>query len=417
MSTGLVVVLLVLLALVFLERQVAQCKIEEMKARLPRLALETASITVLWIDAEGRLIYGNLRALDRLGYASEELRSKTLADVDPGLSPDRWRGHWQTLARDGSVCFEAQQRCGDGSIRPVGVSAHLLDTGDRRYACAFLQDLAARKKDRAELIRARELAASAKTANDAKSMFLANVSHELRTPLTSIIGFSEILLQERFGALGSPEYRQFAESIRESGGDLLSLINDILDISKIEAGRVNLCEEDAQLAHLAQACLRLIGQRAGDAGLAIFDRVPRDLPRVCVDVRLVKQVLLNLLSNAIKFTPEGGSITLAAGRDVGGGLWFSVQDTGIGIARQHHDLVFEPFEQVENIWSRRYPGTGLGLPIAKKIVELHGGGIVLESELAEGTKITLRLPTSRIIGPQVPVQAEAPASETAGLGR
>ena len=404
MSTGLVAVLLVLLALVFLERQAAQRKTEQAKARLPQLALENAGIAVLWIDAEGRLIYGNRRALDSLGYVSEELRSKTVADVDPGLSPERWRAHWQDLARDASVRFEASQRCGDGSVLPVEVSANLVDDGGRCYACAFLRDLAAWKKDRAELLRARELAASAKTANDAKSMFLANVSHELRTPLTSIIGFSEVLLQERYGALGSPEYRQFAESIRESGGDLLSLINDILDISKIEAGRVDLCEEDAELAHVVQACLRLIGQRARDAGLAILDQVSSDLPRVCVDLRLFKQVLLNLLSNAIKFTPEGGSITLDAGGDTDGGLWFSVQDTGIGIARQHHELVFEPFEQVENIWSRRYSGTGLGLPIAKKIIELHGGGIGLESQLAEGTKVTLRLPASRILGSRGPAQ-------------
>ncbi len=417
MSTGLVAVLLVLLASVLLERQVAQRKTEAAKARLPQLALETAEIAVLWIDAEGRLIYANRSALDSLGYGSDDLRAKTVFDVDRELTPEGWRAHWQTLARDGSVRFEASRRCGDGSTLPVDVSANLVETGDRRYACAFLQDLAARKKDQAELLRARQLAASAKTANDAKSMFLANVSHELRTPLTSIIGFSEILLQERFGALGSPEYRQFAESIRESGGDLLSLINDILDISKIEAGRMDLCEEDAELAHVVQACLRLIGQRARDAGLTVLDQVPSDLPRVCVDVRLVKQVLLNLLSNAIKFTPEGGSVTLAAGRDAGGGLWLSVQDTGIGIARQHHDLVFEAFEQVENIWSRRYPGTGLGLPIAKKIVELHGGGIVLESELGEGTKITLRLPASRILGARGPVQPEAAAPETGDFRR
>jgi PAS domain S-box-containing protein len=417
MSTGLVAVLLVLLAVVFLERQAAQRKTAETKARLPQLALENATIAVLWIDAEGRLIYGNRRALASLGYQGDELLSKTTADVDPELSPEGWRAHWQALARDGSVCFEVKQRCGDGSILPVDVSASLVDAGDRRYACAFLRDLTAWKRAQAELHRVRELAASAKTANDTKSMFLANVSHELRTPLTSIIGFSEVLLQERYGVLGSPQYRQFAESIRESGGDLLSLINDILDISKIEAGRLELCEEDAELAHVVQACLRLIGQRAQDAGLAILDQVPSDLPRVCVDVRLVKQVLLNFLSNAIKFTPEGGSITLAAGRDVDGGLWLSVQDTGIGIARQHHELVFEPFEQVENIWSRRYSGTGLGLPIAKKIVELHDGGVDLESELAEGTKVTLRLPATRILRAQGPVQLGTAVPKTVDILR
>ncbi len=411
MSSGLVAVLLVLLAVVFLERQAAQRKAARLRVQLQQLALETAAIAVLWIDAEGRLLYANRRACDSLGFEPKELGSKTVTDVDPGLSAERWRARWRSLTRDGALSFEASQRCRNGSLLPVEVSANLVESDAGRYACAFLHSLAARKSAEAELLRAKELAASAKTANDAKSMFLANVSHELRTPLTSIIGFSEVLLQERYGALGSREYRQFAESIRESGGDLLGLINDILDISKIEAGRMELCEEDAKLAHVIRACLRLIGQRAEDAGLAILDEVPADLPRICVDVRLLKQILLNLLSNAIKFTPEGGSITLAAGRDLDGGLWLSVQDTGIGIARQHHQLVFEPFEQVDNIRSRHYPGTGLGLPIAKKIIELHGGEVGLESELAEGTKITLRLPASRVLGAPGPAGIAARGSD------
>ena len=400
MSTGLVAVLLVLLAVVFLERQAARRKTAKWAAQLPRLALENAAIAVLWIDDEGRLLYANRRACDSLGFDREALPSKTVADVDPELGGELWRMRWQALSQDGALSFEANQRCQDGSTRPVEVSANLVEADGGRYACAFLHSVAALKSAEAALLKAEERAASARTANDAKSMFLANVSHELRTPLTSIIGFSEVLLQERYGSLGSREYREFAESIRESGGDLLGLINDILDISKIEAGRMELCEEDAEPAHVVRACLRLIGQRARDAGLAVRDEVPSDLPRICADVRLLKQILLNLLSNAIKFTPEGGSITLTAGRDLGGGLWLSVQDTGIGIARQHHQLVFEPFEQVDSIRSRRYPGTGLGLPIARKIVELHGGELDLESALAEGTKVTLRLPAARVLGAQ-----------------
>ena len=395
MSSGLAAVLLLLLAVLFLERRAAARKAAE---KAVQLALEPAAAAVLWIDAEGRLLYANRRARDSLGFDRKELHAKTVADVDPGLDAERWLARWRALIEEGALCFEANQRCPDGAVRPVEVSANLVEANGRRYACAFLRSLAAWKAAEAELLEARALAASAMTASDAKSMFLANVSHELRTPLTSIIGFSEVLLQERYGSLGSREYREFAESIRESCGDLLGLINDILDISKVEAGRMELCEEDAEPSHVVGACLRLMGQRAQDAGLAILNRVPSDLPRICVDVRLLKQVLLNLLSNAIKFTPEGGSITLAAGRSLDGGLWLSVQDTGIGIARQHHELIFEPFEQVENIMSRRYPGTGLGLPIAKKLIELHGGTVELESELAEGTEITLRLPTGRVLG-------------------
>ena len=419
MSTGLVAVLPVLLAVLVLmlvlvlvlalalvrERQVARRR----AAELPQLALENAAVAVLWIDARGRLLYANRRACDSLGYARDELRSRTLRDVDPALDAAGWRAQWLTLERQGAVRFEAEPRCRDGARLPVEVSAHLVAGAARPYACAFLSSLAAWKSVEAELRRAKALAASARTANDAKSRFLANVSHELRTPLTSIIGFSEVLLQERYGPLGSGEYRQFAESIRESGGDLLGLINDVLDISKIEAGRMALCEEDADLAHMVGACLRLIGQRARDAGLAVEDRVPADLPRICVDVRLLKQVVLNLLSNAIKFTPEGGSVSLAAGRDRDGGLWLSVQDTRIGIAPQHHALVFEPFEQVDSARSRRYPGTGLGLPIARKLVELHGGAVELDSALAEGTRITLRLPAARVL--ELPGVAPPTASD------
>jgi len=254
---------------------------------------------------------------------------------------------------------------------------------------------------------AREMVRLANSANDAKSMFLANVSHELRTPLTSIIGFSEILLDERMGPLGAPAYHEYAESIRDSGNDLLGLINVIPDISKIEAGRMDLHEDEEELTHIVGACLRLVRHRAQEAGLEIVNRVPEDLPLLFADVRALKQVLLNLLSNAIKFTPEGGSITLSAGLGAKGELWLSVQDTGIGIAVQHQTLVFEPFEQVESVASRRYRGTGLGLPIARKLVQLHGGEMLLESALAEGTKVTMILPDERVLAERL---ARAPGS-------
>ena len=153
-----------------------------------------------------------------------------------------------------------------------------------------------------------------------------------------------------------------------------------------------------------------MGHRAQEAGLEIVNQVPEDLPRLFADVRALKQVLLNLLSNAIKFTPEGGSITLSAGLGAKGELWLSVQDTGIGIAVQHQTLVFEPFEQVESVASRRYRGTGLGLPIARKLVQLHGGEMLLESALAEGTKVTMILPDERVL-------AEDPSRDTNGNAR
>lgn len=365
--------------------------------RLSQRSLENAAVAAFWVSADGELLYANRCACEALGYDCAELLSRTIFDIDPAFSLDRWRRHWQDLREAGSLRFESSHRHRDGRESAVEVCASYIPSGARAYACCFARDITAWRRAESELRTAREMVRLANSANDAKSMFLANVSHELRTPLTSIIGFSEILLNERMGPLGAPAYHEYAESIRDSGNDLLGLINDILDISKIEAGRMELHEDEEELTHIVGACLRLVGQRARDAGLEIVNLVPEDLPRLFADVRSLKQVLLNLLSNAIKFTPEGGSITLSAGLGARGELWLSVQDTGIGIAVQHQTLVFEPFEQVENVASRRYRGTGLGLPIAKKLVQLHGGDMILESALAEGTKVTMILPDDRVL--------------------
>lgn len=406
--------LLLVIAVCLVERLARQREAAETEVRMPQFALDSAAIAVFWIGAEGQLLYANRWARETLGYEEAELLTKSIHDIAPDVPREAWRRHWGGLKPGGARFLETSFRCRDGTLLPVDVrTSHLASAGEAR-ACVFARDITRRKRAEAEVRAAREAAQLADSANDAKSVFLANVSHELRTPLTSIIGFAEILQEERFGPLGNRDYRDYAANIRESGTDLLGLINDILDISKIEAGRMELSEEDSELGHVVAGSLRLIGQRAQEAGLEIIDRVPAGLPAICADVRALKQVLLNLLSNAIKFTPAGGSITLTAGLDLDGSLWLSVQDTGIGIARQHQHLVFEPFEQVENTRTHRYPGTGLGLPIASKLVRLHGGDLELESELAEGTKVTLRLPGSRVLGrdgrPQSPEASAGPGA-------
>ncbi len=394
----LVVGLCVLAGALLLRSRGAGRRVAVPAPRLLQFSLENATVAAFWIDPQGALLYANRRACVGLGYDREALLGKTIFDIDPALSLDRWRRHWQSLRESGSGRFETSHRHKDGREIAVEVSANYIEHGGRAYACAFARDVTARKRVEAELQAAKEMVQLAKSANDAKSLFLANVSHELRTPLTSIIGFSEILLDERMGPLGAPAYREYAESIRDSGNDLLGLINDTLDISKIEARRMELHQNEEELGHIVGACLRLVGHGAQEAGIGIVNQIPENLPRLFVDVRALKQVLLNLLSNAIKFTPEGGSITLSAGLGAKGELWLSVQDTGIGIAAQHQALVFEPFEQVENVASRRYRGTGLGLPISKKLVQLHGGDMLLESALGEGTKVTLILPEDRVFG-------------------
>jgi signal transduction histidine kinase len=245
--------------------------------------------------------------------------------------------------------------------------------------------------------RAAEQQQTAETASAAKSQFLANISHELRTPLNAILGFSEIMKSEMFGPLGSPQYRGYAADIHDSGSHLLTVINDILDLSKIEAGKFELNEEDCDLARLVRDAVRFVAERAASAGLGLQQRLPAALPPVRADGRLIKQILLNLLSNAIKFTPAGGLVTVAVEVDRASDLALTVADTGIGIAADQLERVLQPFTQVENTLTRTHAGTGLGLPLCKSLAELHGGRLVLESAPRRGTVVTIVIPRDRVL--------------------
>ena len=246
----------------------------------------------------------------------------------------------------------------------------------------------------------------AERANHAKSAFLANMSHELRTPLNAIIGFSEIMEKGLFGPLGNPQYKEYAEDIRRSASHLLSIISDILDLSKIEAGRMELHEEMIDLAYVVNSCLTIVKEAAADAGLALRTRLPDDLPPIFADKRSVRQILLNLLSNSVKFTPEGGSVTVEAQLEPSGGLALVVRDTGIGMTAEGIEIVLQPFGQIESAHTRTHNGTGLGLPISKSLAEMHGGSMTVESEVGKGTSITLRFPAARI-GSRALFDAEA----------
>ena len=237
----------------------------------------------------------------------------------------------------------------------------------------------------------------ADTANRTKSEFLANMSHELRTPLNAILGFSEILGQELYGPLGNKKYQEYASDIHESGRHLLDLINDILDLSKVESGATRLDEEIAEVYGLVAAVATLVKERAHRGGVDFVFDLPDELPSLRVDIRKLKQVLVNLLSNAIKFTDPGGRVVLRVWFRHDSGYVFQVNDTGIGIALEDIPRALSPFQQIESRDGRIYEGTGLGLPLSKSLVEMHAGSLDLQSQLGVGTTVTVRLPPDRIV--------------------
>ncbi|HML10274.1 MAG TPA: ATP-binding protein [Stellaceae bacterium] len=249
-------------------------------------------------------------------------------------------------------------------------------------------------------IRERERARdAAEAANRAKSDFLANMSHELRTPLNAIIGFSEMMKQEVLGAVGNEQYRSYVTDIHASGTHLLQIINDILDLSKAEAGKIDLSEDVFDLRDIMRSVRQLTVGRVNAASLTLTIELADNLPPISGDERKTKQVLLNLITNSVKFTPAGGALTVTARWDVAQGVAITVADTGVGIPEEDLERVLKPFEQVDSSLSRQHQGTGLGLPLVKAIMEMHGGRFELSSELGVGTRATVIFPPQRVLAP------------------
>jgi two-component system cell cycle sensor histidine kinase PleC len=237
--------------------------------------------------------------------------------------------------------------------------------------------------------------AQAEQASQAKSSFLAHVSHELRTPLNAIMGFSEVISREMFGAVGNERYSAYARDIHTSGGLLLSMISDILDLSKAEAGRMELYETHVDLAATASEAMRMLIDRARQAGVALCTDIPSGLPALRADERKIIQIFMNLISNAVKFTPQGGMVVVAAQIGAEGGLRLSVRDSGIGMSAQEIERALQPFGQIDNLYNKKHVGTGLGLPLVRSIAELHDGALEIESEPGKGTTVTVFFPPAR----------------------
>ena len=260
----------------------------------------------------------------------------------------------------------------------------------------------------------------AEEANLAKSRFLATMSHELRTPLNAILGFSEVMKSELFGVHTVPAYREYSNDIHTSGRHLLMLINEILDLSRVEAGRYELKEESVSLAHIVEDCHHLLSLRAKKRDIIVNEAIEADLPRIWADERAVRQVTLNLLTNAIKFTPQAGSITVKVGWTATGGQYLSIRDTGPGIPEEEIPVVMSSFGRGTLAQKNAEEGSGLGLPIVKGLIELHGGSFTLKSKVREGTEVIVVFPPERVMDalPQYPEESEpAPVPEKRARSR
>jgi len=319
-------------------------------------------------------------------------------EIHKAIHPEDLPGLLQTIGRavQNRTTFQAQFRAiARGELRHMITQGRVEEgpDGTPKALIGITQDITEQVNDKLALLEAKDMA---EAANRAKSDFLASMSHELRTPLNAIIGFSELISQEILGPLNNSRYMGYVRDIEASGRHLLSLINDMLDLAKIEAGRYDLREERVVVADALEEVLRLVSATAAAKGLSLAQFTPLDLPVLLGDRRALRQMLLNLLSNAIKFTPTGGMVRIRAesGRD---GLDITVLDTGVGIPADRLDSLALPFVQVENVLTKQNPGAGIGLYITRSLMEMHGGRLVIDSQNGGGTAVTLHFPPDRCL--------------------
>jgi PAS domain S-box-containing protein len=394
------------LAALAIECSAAERALTDMRQR-HELILNAAGDGIFGVDAAGRVTFVNPAAARMLGRAPAEMIGKdTEALFRPAPAGER---PIAATLRDGNSRRAEQiallRRDGSHFYADLMVTP-VLRRGSGLRAVITFHDISAQIHTQQLLLDAKE---EAETASRAKSSFLAHMSHELRTPLNAIMGFSEVIAREVLGPIGNHQYHEYASHIHNSGSHLLSLINDLLDLSKIEAGKLTLHEEPVSLPALLQRCVVFVSEPLRSNGLGLVLEIDPTLDTVLCDERKLKQVVVNLLSNAVKFTPAG-RITLAATRTGTDDLVLRVGDTGIGIAAEDIAEVMTPFGQIDGALSRQHRGTGLGLPLAKGLIELHGGSLALESEPGVGTTVTITLP-HRVLAEAPPQQ---PALAVAG---
>lgn len=357
-------------------------------------------------DREGRHVFLNACQAALFGTTPADAMGKTLVDL---LGQD---GAREATALDGRV-LETGNPIGPGEEEwrdAGGVARRWLCThvpvrerdGAVNHVITVAFDVTEQRAIEERLLRSVD---EAEQANRAKAMFLANMSHELRTPLNAVIGFGEVIATAMFGPVGNTKYQEYARDIVASGRYLLAIITDILDLSKIEAGRFDIVDETIDLNAVFESCKRLGASRADRAGVKLVFEAPPDLPMLRGDQRAITQVLVNLIANSIKFTPARGTVRVVADLLPNEDLQIVVSDTGIGMAKQDIGLAMRSFEQLDRGWTKKYEGTGLGLPIAKGLIESHGGTFEITSEVNVGTTVTITLPSERVLSDTLILQA------------
>jgi PAS domain S-box-containing protein len=369
----------------------------ERENRALRAILDTATDGVLVLDRSGRILSANQSAEALFGYEPAALAERSLSDL---LAPESRGSAIEHLNRlthgtGASVLdagYEAIGRVQQGGLVPLYITMGRIEGGEK--LCAVLRDATVWKRTAEELINARQ---AAEKASIAKSEFLAKISHEIRTPLNAIIGFSEVMVDERFGPIGNERYREYLKDIHASGEHLISLLNDLIDLSKIEAGRVELTFVSVNLNDLIQQCVAIMQQQANRERVIIRTALSANLPQIIADMRSVRQIALNLLSNSIKFTGAGGQVIVSTALTDEQEVVLRVRDTGSGISEKDLEAALEPFQQTAAALQSGSSGTGLGLPITKALVEANHGRLRIASEVGVGTLVEVAFPATRVL--------------------
>jgi len=346
-------------------------------------------------DDRGIIQVFNPAAEKIFGYAAGEVIGQNINVLMPPSVSRQHNGFMDMCDATGCASIigygrEVLGRRKDGSEFPIDLAISELVIDGTRMFTGVVRDITKRKQAEQALIDAKN---QAERASRVKSEFMANMSHELRTPLNAIIGFSEVARSEMFGPLGHPKYMEYAEDVQESAQHLLDLINDILDMARIEADKFELHEENIDLAEIVSSPIHFVSSEQVDLRNNISDT----MAFLHADKRRVKQILLNLLSNAMKFTPSGGRVDLDAFMASDGGIVLQVRDTGIGMDEEEINRALKPFEQIDTGLNRKYEGTGLGLPLVERMARLNGGELRIESEKGKGTVVCVHFPPNRTI--------------------